>query len=264
MLYFLATAPAGAEGVIEHAATTLESAITLQRVLIAAALAAISMSSVVIGAWLGLTFKASDKLIANILAFGSGALVNALAVDLAYGTTEHLIHEGLSNVEAWAYVAGGFLAGGLIYFWSNRYVDSRGGAARHKTNAKAFVLDHKREEAAELLERLGKNAVLRSLPPSEIDSLLPYIREFTIDQGKTLFHQGEAGDAMYLIDSGRLGVSPAPKMEPKMHRTGSPKSKEAILLAKWLCSPIAAAARPSSRKHRSKVSESIKMISSIC
>ncbi len=206
MLYFIATAPAGAEGVIEHAAAAVESALTLQRVLIAAALAAISMSSVVIGAWLGLTFKASDKLIANILAFGSGALVNALAVDLAYGTTEHLIHEGLSNIAAWAYVAGGFLAGGLIYFWANRYVDSRGGAARHKTNAKAFVLDHKREEAAELLERLGKNAVLRSLPPSEIDSLLPYIREFTIDQGKTLFHQGEMGDAMYLIDSGRLGV----------------------------------------------------------
>ena len=54
----------------------------------AAGLAVAAMVSVVIGAWLGLTFHASEKLIANILAFGSGALVNALAIDLAYGTTD--------------------------------------------------------------------------------------------------------------------------------------------------------------------------------
>lgn len=176
------------------------------RVLIAAGLAAVAMSSVVIGAWLGLTFKASEKLIANILAFGSGALVNALAVDLAFGTTQHLVNDHVPNLVAWSIVAGGFFAGGLVYFGCNRLVAHFGGAARHKTTARAYALERKREEAKVLLDRLGKNAVLRSLPPSEIDGLLPYIRDFKIESGKELFHQGETGDAMYLIDHGRLGV----------------------------------------------------------
>jgi CRP-like cAMP-binding protein len=176
------------------------------RVLIAALLAAIAMSSVVIGAWLGLTFKASERLIANILAFGSGALVNALAVDLAFGTTQHLVNADVSNIKAWLIVAGGFFAGGLVYFFCNRAVANFGGAARHKSTAKAFALERKREEAGALLERLGRNAVLRSLPPSEIDALLPYIRDFKLAAGDSLFKQGDEGDAMYLIDSGKLGV----------------------------------------------------------
>ena len=183
-----------------------EMALSATRVAMAAGLAVAAMVSVVIGAWLGLTFKASEKLIANILAFGSGALVNALAIDLAYGTTEHLVHEGVSNIQAWAIVAGGFLAGGLVYFTCNRLVASHGGAARHKTTARQFALDLKREESAGLLQRLGQNAVLRSLPPSEIDGLLPYIRDFHLDQGKYLFKQGDPGDAMYLVEDGSLGV----------------------------------------------------------
>lgn len=201
MIISLAAADA-AQAVVEHASDPM----TVGRVLIAAGLAAIAMSSVVIGAWLGLTFKASEKLIANILAFGSGALVNALAVDLAFGTTQHLVNDHLSNMVAWFIVAGGFFTGGLVYFSCNRLVAHYGGAARHKTTARAYALERKREEAKVLLDRLGKNAVLRSLPPSEIDGLLPYIRDFKLEAGKELFHQGEEGDAMYLIDSGKLGV----------------------------------------------------------
>jgi CRP-like cAMP-binding protein len=201
MIISLAAAEA-AQTVVENATDPM----SVGRVLIAAGLAAVAMSSVVIGAWLGLTFKASEKLIANILAFGSGALVNALAVDLAFGTTQHLVNEHLSNLTAWGIVAGGFFTGGLVYFSCNRLVAHYGGAARHKTTARAYALERKREEAKALLDRLGKNAVLRSLPPSEIDGLLPYIRDFKLESGKELFHQGEAGDAMYLIDHGRLGV----------------------------------------------------------
>lgn len=180
--------------------------LTTTRVLIASLLAAVAMSSVVIGAWAGLTFKVSSKVIANILAFGSGALVNALAVDLAFGTTEHLVHSGVPNLTAWAVVAGGFFTGGLIYFSANRMIDSAGGAARHQTNARAFALDKKQELAGGMLELLGKNEVMRSLPPSEIDALIPYLQEIETSAGSYLFKQGDEGDALYLITSGTLGV----------------------------------------------------------
>lgn len=192
-------------GFLETGAVGAE-ALSTTRVLIASLLAAVAMSSVVIGAWAGLTFKVSSKVIANILAFGSGALVNALAVDLAFGTTEHLVHLGVPNLTAWAVVAGGFFTGGLIYFSANRMIDSAGGAARHQTNARAFALEKKQELAGGMLELLGKNEVMRSLPPAEIDALIPYLQEFETSEGSYLFKQGEAGDALYLITSGSLGV----------------------------------------------------------
>jgi CRP-like cAMP-binding protein len=198
------------------------------RILIAALLAAAAMSSVVIGAWLGLTFRAGERLIANILAFGSGALVNALAVDLAFGTTQHLVNAEVSNLKAWAIVAGGFFAGGLVYFFCNRLVATFGGAARHKSTAAAYALQRKREEAAALLERLSRNVVLRSLPPSEMDALLPYIRDFQLEAGATLFNQGDAGDAMYLIDSGTLGVFLRPESALESKRIAEIKDGDIV------------------------------------
>jgi len=201
-----AAAPEVAQAVAEHAPAAAESVATVGRIAMAALLASIAMSSVVIGAWLGLTFKASDKTIANILAFGSGALVNALAVDLAFGTTQHLVNSGISNVKAWTIVAGGFLAGGLIYYYSNILVDKFGGAARHKTNARRHAMEEKRAGHAELLERLSKNAVIRTLPPTEIDHILPYLRDCKFESGQELFRQGMEPEAMYIIDEGSLGV----------------------------------------------------------
>ena len=208
MFTILATAAAtdAAHAVAEHVPAAVESVASMGRISMAAFLAALAMSSVVIGSWLGLTFKASDRTIANILAFGCGALVNALAVDLAFGTTQHLVNSGLSNVRAWAIVAGGFIAGGLIYFFSNKIVDKFGGAARHKTNARRHALDKKKEEVSELLQQLSKNPVIQSLPPSEIDHILPYVRPFKLDSGKQLFAQGDQPDALYLINEGKLGV----------------------------------------------------------
>jgi len=68
------------------------------------------------------------------------------------------------------------------------------------------VLEVSSQRAAVLLERLGKNAVMRSLPPSEVHTLIPFVRDFEIGAGQTLFSQGDEGDAMYLIDGGTLGV----------------------------------------------------------
>lgn len=80
-----------------------------------------------------------------------------------------------------------------------------------------YKLENKTKQAAAVLDRLAKNAVLRSLPPHEVHAMIPHLRDHEIEDGVTLFKQGDDGDAMYLIDQGRLGVyikmadSPEPK-----------------------------------------------------
>lgn len=72
--------------------------------------------------------------------------------------------------------------------------------------ADIYKLDRKAEQASAVLDRLAQNAVLRSLPPHEVHAIIPHLRNYEIDEGTTLFKQGDDGDAMYLIDQGSLGI----------------------------------------------------------
>lgn len=72
--------------------------------------------------------------------------------------------------------------------------------------ADAYKLDRMAKQAAGVLDRLAQNAVLRSLPPREVHSMIPHLRDSELEAGTTLFKQGDPGDAMYLVEQGRLGV----------------------------------------------------------
>jgi|GEM_PF-1114493 len=72
--------------------------------------------------------------------------------------------------------------------------------------ADAYKLDQMAKQAAGVLDRLAQNAVLRSLPPREVHSMIPHLRDSELEAGTTLFKQGDPGDAMYLVEQGRLGV----------------------------------------------------------
>lgn len=81
--------------------------------------------------------------------------------------------------------------------------------------ADIYKLDQKTKQAAAVLDRLAQNALLRSLPPHEVHALIPHLRDCEIDEGATLFKQGDDGDAMYLVDEGLLGVYIAMEGDPE-------------------------------------------------
>lgn len=81
--------------------------------------------------------------------------------------------------------------------------------------ADIYKLDQKAKQAAAVLDRLAQNAVLRSLPPHEVHALIPHLRDCEVDEGTTLFKQGDVGDAMYLIDQGLLGIYIAMEDNPE-------------------------------------------------
>ena len=81
--------------------------------------------------------------------------------------------------------------------------------------ADIYKLDRKAKQATAVLDRLAQNAVLRSLPPHEVHALIPHLRDYEIEEGATLFKQGDEGDAMYLIDQGLLGVYIAMEDDPE-------------------------------------------------
>ncbi|HYM52876.1 MAG TPA: ZIP family zinc transporter [Candidatus Dormibacteraeota bacterium] len=80
-------------------------------------------SALVIGALAGLTWKIPRRWVALLMAFGSGALVSALAFDLT---------EEAFAVGGTAAVAVGLAAGALAFFGGNQLLHRRGAARRGK------------------------------------------------------------------------------------------------------------------------------------
>ncbi len=173
----------------------------------AGAMAIMAMTSLIIGALIGVYVKPSQRTNAVIMAFGTGALIQALALELAYEGAERLIHSAhVSGIISWLWVAGGFIAGGTVYYVVNQILEQRGAALRHPALSKLYMLNKKREESAGILEKLVKIELVRSLPPEEMEDVLMCVQPVEVQRGSVIFKQGENGDALYFIDSGRVNI----------------------------------------------------------
>jgi len=179
----------------------------ISRVFPATAMAVAAMSSLLIGTLIGIYTKPSQKISAMIMAFGTGALIQALALQLAYEGAERLIHKArLTGLQSWFWVAGGFIVGGLIYYLGNRIIDNYGGALRHPAMAKLYLLNKKREESTAILEKLSQIELVRRLPPEEMEDVLLCVQPSRVAAGQVLFRQGDRGDALYLINTGQVDI----------------------------------------------------------
>jgi CRP-like cAMP-binding protein len=173
----------------------------------AVSMALLAMMSLIVGVLFGLYAKPSRRVNAIIMAFGTGALIQALSLELAYEGAERLVqHAGLGGVSSWMWVAAGFIMGGSTYYLGNQVLERRGAALRHPAMAKLFLLNKKREESAVILTRLSKIELVRSLPPEEMEDILLCVQPVQVKNGEVVFHRGDKGDALYFIDDGRIDI----------------------------------------------------------
>ena len=178
------------------------------RIFGAVLLATLAMLSLLVGVGIGLLAKPSQRTNAIIMAFGTGALIQALALELAFEGAERLITiNHLSGLVSWFWVAVGFTVGGVLYYLGDRRLEQYGAALRHPALAKLYLLRQKRQQSAALLARLAQVELLRSLPPEEMEEVLLCVQPARFAAGNTIFRQGEAGDALYLIVAGKVAVS---------------------------------------------------------
>lgn len=218
----------------------------------AVVMALLAMMSLIVGVLIGLYGKPSRRVNAIIMAFGTGALIQALSLELAYEGAERLVqHVGLGGFASWMWVAVGFIAGGSMYYLGNRMLERRGAALRHPAMAKLFLLNKKREESAAILTRLSKIELVRSLPPEEMEDILLCVQPMRVKRGEAVFHRGDKGDALYFIDEGKIdiftGNSEASHGAAPLAQLGSGQSfGEMALLAGELRSASAVAAADSS------------------
>lgn len=163
-------------------------------------------SSAMAGTAIGLYCPLSKRSLACILAFAAGALISALAIDLAYEGAVHLRHVGFSRGLSWAFIGGGFAAGAVIYYSASRYLEKRGAAVRFPTRFREYALERKQEETRTLIKLLSRCDLLRHLPAQAIEDLLPTVRTRRLAAGKVLFRAGDPGDALFIVARGRVQI----------------------------------------------------------
>jgi zinc transporter ZupT len=157
----------------------------------------ISAASLPLGALIAMVWVPRARVTAALMAFGGGALLAALSLDL--------VGEAMRRGHFYP-LAGGCLIGSLLFVVLNQVVNERGGFLRHAATTIEYLTKRKRAQFRTLAERLSEVPLFRALPPAFMGELLPQIQERTYHPGTTILRQGEPGDSLFVIEYGEVDV----------------------------------------------------------
>ena len=164
----------------------------------------ISAVSLPLGAIIGLWSNPSKKITSALMAFGGGALLFALTIEL-FAHSLHISHEGH---DSWIILATmiGALLGGLLFELLNQMLNNRGAFLRKTSQIKKHIVKIKRYRAKKMLQALSKIKLLQALPPEEVAQLIPNLKTEEFSAGETIFKQGDIAFELYFIVEGRVQV----------------------------------------------------------
>jgi len=161
---------------------------------------ALSASSLILGAWVGMLAKPRQRLGAAIMAFGAGALFASLSLEL--------VGEALERLEGGFWPVGlGCILGGVSFVLLDRAVNSGGGFLRKRSTLSRQLGLEKKRDARRIIAGLSRVPLFASLPPEEVRSLVGQVERVVFPAGARVMATGEAGRELFIVEDGRLDVS---------------------------------------------------------
>jgi len=158
----------------------------------------LSAVSLPIGSVVGFTLRPRAKITSALMAFGGGALLFALTLEII----AHSFH----IVGFWP-VASGCIIGGILYEFLNHGLNGLGAFFRKGATVIRRLRNLKMKKAEQILEHLSHVPLLESLPPEEIVKLVPRIEERVFAENTYIFRENEPAWAFYIIDSGTVEIT---------------------------------------------------------
>lgn len=169
---------------------------------------ALSAVSLPLGALLGIWLLPPKRVTSALMAFGGGALLFALTIEL-FGHALHAASDADGHIEdAWLVGVAmlGAAVGGLLFEGLNRGLDRWGAFMRKRSLLNSHVERGRRAEVRRLLGGLSRVEVLRSLPPEEVLRLVQDVTRAQLPAGAVVFREGDDGDALYFVVRGEIAV----------------------------------------------------------
>ena len=167
----------------------------------AVALGALSAISLPLGSLLGLSWQPSAKITAGLTAFGGGALIAALSIELVAPTALKVAQATASaaehhhNVHALLSMIVGAIVGGVLFITLDAIINSKGGFLRKTATTISYFTDRKAARRKAVINHLAESELIRHLPLELVEEIVENVNERTLAAGEQLFAQGDAGDA---------------------------------------------------------------------
>ncbi|MFC2076501.1 cyclic nucleotide-binding domain-containing protein [candidate division KSB1 bacterium] len=166
--------------------------------LLAGLIGLISAVSLPIGSLIGLTTRLSSRTVSALMAFGAGALLFALTIEI--------VAHSFELAGFWA-LGLGCLIGGLLYELLNHGLNSMGAFLRKTATLLRHTAKWRKKQAEAAVHCLSGVTVFNSLEPSDIAGLIPHLEEIHLREGQVVFRKGMRPDALFVIESGKVQIS---------------------------------------------------------
>lgn len=148
-----------------------------------------------LGAFLGRVWKAPWVLVGLATAFGAGALIAGVAVDLVAESIEQA---------TFLYLGGGAVIGGLLFTGLNQLVNSRGGFMRKASTTITYVQDRQIRRLRDELKGLERVAWFHDLPTGEIHAVAGLLNERDYVSGAHVHRIGDRTEHLSIVSHGAV------------------------------------------------------------
>lgn len=171
----------------------------------------ISSCSLPLGALVALFWKPGNRVTAALMAFGAGALIAALTLDL--------VAESIVKGEIYPLLAGS-LIGGILFSLGNQMLNDHGGFLRKVSTTVNYFHRKKLREVEGFYRTLSTVPVFQHLPAPEMTGLAGHLKRVSFNTGDILIKQGDPGDSMFFIQSGVVSVLDSANQDKQIAQLG--------------------------------------------
>lgn len=174
-------------------------------------LGTLSAVSLPMGSLIGINTRLRALYISILAAFGAGALIAALSVDLVAPTVQAISgkakssHHGNPYQNFFSLIIGAIL-GGILFIVLDQIVNAHGGFLRKTATTLTYFRTNKRQRMQKLLEEMSRCALFQNFPSKYINTLLKKVRHFTFRDGEVINKEGNEADFFYLITEGKISA----------------------------------------------------------
>jgi CRP-like cAMP-binding protein len=165
----------------------------------------LSALSLPLGAAAGIWLNPGLRLTAAVMAFGAGALLCALALELVVPALEHFPDDPL---EGFKWLALGSIIGCVAFIGLDHLLSEMGGYLRKTSTIASRLKRQKKKHYHSILDKLSLLDLMVHLPPEEIRRVVSDIQKRVFTAGELICHEEDPCDALFLIESGRVSILP--------------------------------------------------------
>ena len=182
----------------------------------------ISACSLPLGTLTTLVWRPSDRAVGIMMAFGGGALMAALTIDLVGSALQRGHFSALAI---------GCIIGGVIFFLLDKAVNNKGGFLRKSSTVVQYLRRKRRERFKRTVGHLGRLAIFQGLRKEDVEDLASAAISENFGKGATIYSLGDPSEFLYIVEEGEVTLSDPrdPEYEPVVVQAGSSFGRRAFV-----------------------------------